>query len=227
MRLLIVEDSLRLQETLGAGFRRAGFAVDVVGDGLRALAFARREHYDAVILDLMLPGMDGLQVLRELRAGRSGVHVLILTAKHSVEDRVRGLQLGADDYLQKPFSFDELLARVQALVRRRYGSKEPEIRIGDLVIDTIGRRVTRALVAIPLTRREFQILEYLARRQGETVTRVEIEDHIYGEANLPGSNAVESAVCTIRKKLRAAARAGDDLIQTRHGLGYCLAAPPG
>src|SRR5688500_8791753 len=144
MRLLIVEDSLRLQETLGSGFRRAGFAVDAVGDGVRALAFAKREHYDAVVLDLMLPGKDGLDVLRELRAGRSDVHVLILTAKHSVEDRVRGLQLGADDYLQKPFSFDELLARVQALVRRRYRSKEPEIKVGDLVIDTIGRRVTRA-----------------------------------------------------------------------------------
>jgi DNA-binding response OmpR family regulator len=222
MRLLIVEDSLRLQESLRAGFHRAGFAVDVVGDGLRALAFAKREHYDAIVLDLMLPGLDGLELLRELRSGKSNVHVLILTAKHSLEDRVRGLQLGADDYLQKPFSFDELLARVQALVRRQYGSKEPSIRIGELALDTVARRVTKAGVDIPLTRREFQILEYLFRRRGETITRMEIEDHIYGEANLPGSNAVESAVCTIRKKLRAVAGSPDDPIATRHGQGYVV-----
>ena len=222
MRLLIVEDSPRLQESLSAGFRRSGFAVDVVGDGVRALTFAKREHYDALILDLMLPGLDGLELLRELRAGGSNVHVLILTARHTLEDRVRGLQVGADDYLQKPFSFDELLARVQALVRRKYQSKEPAIRIGDVVIDTIGRRVTKSDVAVPLTRREFQILEYLARRRGRTVSRIEIEDHVYGEENLPGSNAVESAVCVIRKKLRAIAGTPDDVIQTRHGLGYCV-----
>lgn len=222
MRLLLIEDSIRLQETLRAGFSRAGFTIDVVGDGLRALAFAKRSHYDVVILDLMLPGLDGLELLRRLRAEESNVHVLILTAKHSVEDRVRGLQLGADDYVQKPFSFDELLARVQALVRRRYQSKDPEVRIGDLVVDTVRRRVTKSDFAVELTKREFQLLEYLVRRRGETVTRVEIEDHIYGETRLPESNVVESTVCAIRKKLRDAPGPAGDLIQTRHGIGYCL-----
>lgn len=225
MRLLIIEDSARLQESLKAGFTRAGFAVDAVGDGVRGLAFAKREHYDVLVLDLMLPGRDGLEVLRELRAAKSEVHVLILTAKHSVEDRVRGLQLGADDYLQKPFSFDELLARVQALVRRRYGTKDPEIRVGELVVDTVGRRVSILDQEIRLTKREFKVLEYLARRQGQTVTRIEIEDHVYGEERLPESNSVESAVCSIRKKLRDAG-GESELIQTRHGIGYCLEAKP-
>ncbi len=222
MRLLLVEDSPRLQETLRAGLQRAGFAVDVVGDGLEARSFARRGHYDAIVLDLTLPGMDGLDILRELRAAKSDVHVLILTARHSVEDRVLGLRLGADDYLQKPFAFDELLARVQALVRRRYGSKEPSLEVGELRIDTVERRVTCRGTEVPLTRREFQILEYLARRAGQTVSRIEIEDHIYGEANLPESNAVEAALSIIRKKIRAAGGAADELLQTRHGQGYCL-----
>ncbi len=226
MRLLIIEDSVRLQESLKAGFTRAGFAVDAVGDGVRGLAFAKREHYDVLVLDLMLPGRDGLDVLRELRAGKSDVHVLILTAKHSVEDRVLGLQLGADDYLQKPFSFDELLARVQALVRRQYRSKGPGIQIGNLVVDTVGRRVTMAETEVRLTRREFKVLEYLARRRGQTVTRIEIEDHIYGEERLPESNAVESTVCAIRRKLRDAGGDERELIQTRHGIGYCLESQP-
>ena len=224
MRLLVIEDSLRLQESLRAGFVRAGFATDVVGDGERGLAFAKRELYDVIVLDLMLPRLDGLDVLRELRARKSDVHVLILTAKHSVEDRILGLQLGADDYLQKPFSFDELLARVHALVRRRYQSKAPEIQVGDLVVDTIRRRVTCAGVEIRLTKLQFRILEYLARRKGETVTRIEIEDHVYGETGFPESNAIEAAVCRIRKKLRDAGGASDDTIQTRHGIGYCLDA---
>jgi len=224
MRLLVIEDSLRLQESLRAGFGRAGFAVDVVGEGRTALAFAKREHYDAIVLDLMLPGLDGLEILRELRASGSGAHVLILTARHSLQDRIRGLRMGADDYLRKPFSFEELLARVQALVRRKYDSKSPEIAVGDLVVDTVGRRVLKSRVEVRLTRREYRILEYLARRRGETVTRVEIEDHVYGERNLPESNAVESAVCAIRRKLRDAGGATEDLLQTRHGVGYCLRA---
>jgi DNA-binding response OmpR family regulator len=222
MRLLLIEDSVRLQESLRAGFTRAGFALDVVGDGRRGLLFAKREHYDVIVLDLMLPDLDGLELLRQLRAAGSEAQVLILTARHSVEDRVLGLQEGADDYLPKPFSFDELLARVQALVRRRYRSRGPEIRVGDLVVDTVRRRVTKSAVEVRLTRREFRILEYLARRKGETVTRVEIEDHVYGEENLPDSNTIESAICTIRRKLREADGSGDEPIQTRHGTGYCL-----
>jgi DNA-binding response OmpR family regulator len=225
MRLLLIEDSPRLQETLREGFTRAGFAVDVVGEGRLGLTFAKRDHYDALVLDLMLPDMSGLEVLRELRGAQSQAHVLILTAKHSVEDKVHGLQLGADDYLQKPFAFDELLARVQALVRRRYQSKNPRIEVGDMALDTVRREVTVGGASVRLTRREFQILEYLAHRRGQTVTRIEIEDHVYGERNLPDSNAVESALCNIRKKLREAGAA--DRISTLHGVGYCLDAGPG
>src|SRR5688572_17489528 len=226
MRLLLVEDSPRLQSTLTAGLTRAGFAVDAVGDGQRGLIFAKRGCYDVVVLDLMLPKLDGWSVLEQLRASGSDVHVLILTARSAVEERVRGLQLGADDYLQKPFSFDELLARIQALVRRRYQAKVPQISVGDLVIDTVGRRVSRGTTEIRLTRRQYQLLEYLARRQGQTVSRLEIEDHVYGETNLPESNAVESSMCTLRRKLRGAGAGARELIQTRHGQGYCLSADP-
>jgi DNA-binding response OmpR family regulator len=227
MRLLLIEDSLSLQRSLCTGFRRAGFAIDVVGEGRQGLAFARRGRYDVILLDLTLPGMDGLEVLRQLREAGSDSHVLVLTARFEIEDRVLGLQQGADDYLPKPFAFEELLARVQALVRRRYASKTPAIRIGDLEIDTVEKRVTRGGREVPLSKREFSILEYLARRRGETVSRIEIEDHVYGEKNLPASNAVDSAICTIRKKLARGAPGDADadaqpLIRTRHGLGYVL-----
>jgi DNA-binding response OmpR family regulator len=222
MRLLIIEDSVRLQESLQAGLTRSGFAVDVVGDGRRGLVFAQRGLYDVVILDLMLPDLDGLEVLRELRAKNSDVHVIILTARHAVEDRVRGLQLGADDYVPKPFAFEELLARIQALVRRRYGGKTSVVSVGDVQIDTAGRSVTCAGHPVRLARREYRILEYLCRRRGSTVSRIEIEDHVYGERNLPGSNSVESAISTIRKKLSAAAGRPVELIETRHGFGYSV-----
>ena len=224
MRLLLVEDSERLRASLCEGLTRAGFAVDAVGEGRRGLAFAKRGLYDVLILDLMLPDISGLDVLRELRARPSDIHVLILTAKHAVEDRVLGLELGADDYLQKPFAFEELQARIHALVRRRYRSKSPRLEIGDLVVDTVGRRVTKNGVEIQLTRREFQILEYLARRTDQTVTRIEIEDSVYSERNLPESNAVESALSNLRRKLRGAGGSNPDPIQTRPGLGYCLRA---
>jgi DNA-binding response OmpR family regulator len=222
VRLLLIEDSERLQETLRVGFTRAGFAIDVVGDGRRGLSFAQRGHYDVVVLDLMLPELDGFSLLRELRASGSDAHVLVLTARHCVEDRVQGLQLGADDYLAKPFAFDELLARVHALVRRRYISKLPTIQVGALAIDTQSRRVTLCGTELRLTRREYQILEYLALRRGQTIPRAEIEDHIYDESSLPESNAVESAISTIRKKLRAGGCKPPGPLWTRHGLGYCL-----
>ncbi len=224
MRLLLIEDSLRLQESLSAGFKHAGFAVDAVGDGTRGLVFAKREHYDVVILDLMLPGMSGLEILTQLRAADSDVHILILTAKHTVEDRVTGLQLGADDYVTKPFAFDELLARVQTLVRRSYGSKSPTESLGQLSIDTAGRQVTLAGAKLKLTQREYQILEYLIRRRGAVASRLEIEDHIYGEANLPESNSVESAISVLRRKLNEAAGRKVDIIRTRRGLGYFIEA---
>jgi len=223
VRLLLIEDSARLQESLRVGFTRSGFAIDVVGDGRRGLTFARRGHYDVVILDLMLPELDGFSLLRELRASGSDAHVLVLSARHSLEDRVQGLQLGADDYLPKPFAFDELLARVHSLVRRRYASKAPAITVGELAIDPQARRVTVCGSQIRLTRREYRILEYLALRRGQTIQRGEIEDHIYDESSLPESNCIESAISLIRRKLREAGCKPPGPLWTRHGLGYCLA----
>src|SRR5579864_8504571 len=185
MRLLLVEDSEWLRRSVGGGLRKAGYAVDVVGDGEEALRTARANDYDVIVLDLMLPGRDGLSVLEGLRAEGKQTHVLVLTATDTVEDRVRGLQTGADDYLVKPFAFDELLARVQALLRRRHGVRNPLIRVRHLEIDTSARAVVVAGDAGSLAPREYALLEYLARRKGAVVSRAEIERHIYdGTAEL-------------------------------------------
>src|SRR4051812_45575211 len=198
MRVLLVEDSARLQRSLGQGLRRAGYALDAAATGTEGLALAESNQYDVIILDLMLPGLDGLTLLRKLRDDGGDAHVLILTARDSVEDRVRGLQAGADDFLIKPFAFEELLARVQALVRRRHRQKNPRLQIGSLTIDTSARRVARAGETLTLTPREYALLEYLAVRHGEVVTRDDIEEHLYeGRVEL-ASNAVDSAVCALR-----------------------------
>jgi DNA-binding response OmpR family regulator len=223
MRLLLIEDSPRLQKSVGRGLGKAGYAVDVTGDGREGLWYAESNHYDVIVLDLMLPGLDGLTLLRRLRAQGKQTHVLILTAKDTVEDRVRGLQLGADDYLIKPFAFEELLARVQALCRREYRKKNPCLEIADLVIDTATRTVTRGAQPIELTPREYRLLEYLAARRGEVVARAEIETHIYGEAADPFSNVVDSAICVLRRKITLPGSA--PLIHTRRGLGYVLEEP--
>ena len=221
MRLLLIEDSLRLQRSLATGFKRAGFAIDVVSDGQTGLTFAQRGHYDVILLDLTLPGMDGMDVLEQLRATDCEAPILILTARHGLKDRVQGLRGGADDYVPKPFAFEELLARVEVLVRRRYGQKSSALKLGDLSIDTSQKRAKSRGRDLPLTKREYSILEYLARRQGETVPRMDIEDHIYGEQNLPSSNAVDSAICILRSKLGTS---GKELIRTRRGQGYVLEA---
>ncbi len=220
MRVLLVEDSLRLQDALSEGFKRVGVALDVVGDGKLGLSRALRDPYDVIILDLMLPGLDGLSVLKEIRAAGSDVHVLILTARDAVSDRVRGLQSGADDYLPKPFQFEELVARVQALARRKYRVKSTALELGDVRVDLAARAVWCNEQEVSLTKREFALLEYLSYRQGQPVSRIEIEDHLYGEHNLPMSNAVDSAICTLRAKL--AKHSASKLIHTKHGVGYVL-----
>src|ERR1700704_5888869 len=224
MRLLLIEDSARLQTSLGRGLRKAGYAVDVSGDGEEGLWLAESNEYDAIILDLMLPKLDGLTLLRSLRAKKNGTHVLILTAKDTVENRVNGLQAGADDYLIKPFAFEELLARVQALCRRSYQRKNPKIDIGDLEIDTAARIALRKGKPIELTAREFKLLEYLAVRRGQVVSRSEIEAHIYSDAVDLMSNTVDSAICILRKKIGP----GDAglFIQTRRGMGYVIEGEP-
>jgi DNA-binding response OmpR family regulator len=204
--------------------RRAGYAVDVTGDGREGLWLVDSNHYDVVVLDLMLPGLDGLSVLQQLRAKQNPTHVLILTAKDAVEDRVRGLDAGADDYLVKPFAFEELLARIQALCRRSYERKNPVISIGDLEINLTTRKVTRRGKTIDFTAREFMLLEYLAMRRGEVVSRSDIEAHIYADSVELMSNVVDSAICILRKKITPPGAAA--LIHTRRGSGYVLESEP-
>lgn len=224
MRILFIEDSERLQRSVGTGLRKAGYAVDAATSGTDGEWLAQSNTYDVILLDLMLPGMDGLTLLSRLREAGDKTPILMLTARGSVDDRVKGLQLGADDYLPKPFAFDELLARVQALVRRGHDQRSPVIVIGDMRIDTSARSVTRAGEPISLAAREYAILEYLAYRTGETVSRSEIEEHVYDDRAELMSNVVDSAICGLRKKL---SRPGaDPLIHTRRGMGYVLVAEP-
>ncbi len=220
MRILIIEDSERLALSLQKGLKMSGYAVDVALDGKKGLSYAQLEPYDIIVLDLMLPLLGGLSILRTLRCSGNDVPVIILTAKDSVEDRVKGLREGADDYLAKPFAFSELLARLEALARRRSGNVNPIIEIGDLIIDTTSRTVFRSDQKIDLTAREYALLMFLASRSGKTISRIEIEDHLYGEDNFPMSNAVSSAISTLRGKLRSTG--GEELIHTRRGLGYVL-----
>jgi DNA-binding response OmpR family regulator len=222
MRVLVVEDSARLQRTVAAALRKSGYAVDVASDGDEGLWLAESHNYDAIVLDIMLPKRDGLSVVSELRKRKSGVHVLLLTARDTVADRVQGLRTGADDYLVKPFALDELLARVEALCRRAYGTKQTALQIADLEINTTARTVRRGIQMIDLTAREYLLLEYLARRRGDTVSRAEIEEHIYDGQVDPMSNVVDSAICSVRKKLAVGGAA--PLIHTRRGLGYVLEA---
>lgn len=223
MRVLVVEDSKILQESLRRGLSCSGFAVDVVGDGKQGLQYARSNDYDVVVLDLMLPTMDGLEVLTELRRSGSTCHVLVLTAKGSLEERVTGLRAGADDYLTKPFEFDELVARIEALARRRYASKSPILVAGELELDQGSREIRFRGQVLDSPRREFNLLRLLLLRRGEIVSRVEIEDHLYDEYSLPESNSVDAAVYQLRRRLR---RAGcPEWIRTRRGVGYLFHGP--
>jgi len=223
MRVLLVEDSARLQRSLASALRKSGYAVDLADDGEAGQWLAESHEYDVIVLDVMLPKRNGLTVLAALRGQGRRTHVLLLTARDTVADRVHGLRAGADDYLVKPFALDELLARVEALCRRAYGTKQTRLVVADLEVDTLGRRAYRAGQPVDLTAREFQLLEYLVRRHGQVVARAEIEEHIYDEQVDPLSNVVDSAVCSLRKKLSAANEA--PLIHTRRGQGYLLDAP--
>jgi DNA-binding response OmpR family regulator len=217
MRALVVEDYAPVRAAVQEGLVEAGFAVDVAANGEEGLWLAENNPYDVVILDIMLPKLDGLEVLRRLRKAGSKLAVLLLTAKDTVEDRVNGLDLGADDYLVKPFAFAELLARVRALVRRRYDTKDPTIRIADLELDTAKRAVKRGDASIVLSAREYALLEYLALRAGELVTRTEIWEHVYDFNSEAQSNVVDVYIGYLRKKLGA-----PQLIHTRRGQGYVL-----
>jgi DNA-binding response OmpR family regulator len=222
MRVLLVEDSLLLQQTVGTALRRSGYAVDVSGDGEDGLWRAENTDYDAIVLDIMLPKLDGLSVLQRLREHGKPTHVLLLTARDSIKDRVRGLRAGADDYLVKPFALEELLARVEALCRRAYSIKQNRLKLADLEIDTSGKKVWRAGLMVKLKPREYQLLEYLACRRGEVVTQTEIAQHLYDDDSEPMSNVIESIISSLRHKLGESNPV--PLIHTRRGLGYVLEA---
>jgi len=222
MRILLIEDYPPLARSLGRGLREAGYAVDQAADGEEGLALAESAPYDAIVLDLMLPKLDGLSLLARLRRDKNPAGVLILTARDGVGDRVKGLDVGADDYLVKPFALEELLARVRAVVRRRYPASDGVIQVGDLEIDTAARVVHRAGRLIALSGREYALLEYLARRRGQVVARSEIWEHLYDFASDPASNVVDVYVGYLRKKIDRGQAA--KLLRTHRGLGYSLSA---
>ena len=220
MKLLLIEDSGRLQRSLRKGLEKEGFALDVAGAGKEGLAMALAYDYDVVILDLMLPGMDGITILGKLREAGRKTHVLILSARSQVQDRIHGLEKGADDYLIKPFDFSELLARVRALVRRRYETKDPVIRIGRLEMNTAQGKVFHEDREIDLSPKEFSLLEYLLSRRGRVVTRDALLEHLYSGYGEVASNVIDVVVCNLRKKIGLVS--GDNLIKTRRGLGYVI-----
>ena len=220
MRILVVEDYEPLRHSLLRGLREDGHAVDAAVDGAEGLAFAESSEYDVIILDVMLPRLDGFQFLKRLRDRKSNARVLILTAKNTVNDRVRGLDLGADDYLVKPFAFEELKARVRALERRAYRRTSPLIRVGELEIDTAARTARLSGEDVELTAREYTILEILALRSGEVVTREQISSRIYDFNTDRASNIVDVYIGYLRRKLERGGHAR--LIHTRRGFGYVL-----
>jgi two-component system OmpR family response regulator len=220
MRFLVVEDDDKLARAVARGLRHEGYAVDSVADGDAALRQAAIYDYDAVILDLMLPGRDGFDVCRALRDRDCWVPVLMLTARRAVDDRIRGLDAGADDYLAKPFDFGELLARLRALLRRAPAERPPRLAAGDLIVDPATHDVSRAGTPVSLTAREFGVLEYLARRGGEVVSRTELLEHVWDENYLGSTNIVDVYVGYLRKKLEQPF--GRPLIRTVRGVGFQL-----
>jgi two-component system OmpR family response regulator len=221
MRVLVVEDDQAIAGFISRGLREAGFAVDTAVDGNDGLAKATAAEYDAAVVDLMLPARDGLSVVRELRANGIRTPVLILTARRSVEDRVRGLEAGADDYLIKPFAFPELLARVQALIRRSQGTPEvTELVVGDLTLNRLTRQVARGGGTIELRPREFALLELLMRNAGRVVSKTMILSHVWGYDFDPGSNVVDVLVFRLRDKIDR--DFSPPLLHTVRGVGYVL-----
>jgi DNA-binding response OmpR family regulator len=220
VKVLLVEDYQPLQKSVSKAIHELGWSIDVASDGEEGSWFAENHSYDVMVLDLMLPKMPGLSILARLRGKGDTTPILILTAKDAVQDRMQGLDMGADDYLVKPFFLGELMSRLKALVRRGYNQKDPVIRIGNLEIDTSTRRVLRNRSEIDLTPREYALLEYLARRQGKLVTRTDIWNHVYENYGDSGSNVVDVYVGYLRKKLHAPGM--PTLIHTRRGQGYVL-----
>jgi len=221
MRILVVEDDKKIASFVARGLKEAGFAVDQAENGEDGLQLALAHPYDTAVMDLMLPKLDGLSLIEELRKKKVLTPVLILSARRSVDDRVKGLQAGGDDYLTKPFSFVELLARVQALIRRASRETEPtRLVTGDLAIDLLAREVTRAGSRIDLQPREFALLEYLMRNAGRVVSKTMILEHVWGYDFDPLTNVVDVLVSRLRNKVDR--QFEKKLIQTHRGVGYAL-----
>jgi two-component system OmpR family response regulator len=219
MRILVVEDDAKIASFVVNGLKQSGFAVDRCADGEEAHALASTTSYDAAVLDIMLPKLDGLSLLRQLRKEGIRTPVIILSAKASVDDRVKGLQAGGDDYLTKPFAFSELLARVQALIRRASDTTEPtRLTVGDLSLDLLTREVRRGSEKIELQSREFALLEYLMRHAGRVVTKTMILEHIWDYSFDPQTNVVDVLVCRLRNKIDRDKK----LVHTIRGVGYVI-----
>jgi two-component system OmpR family response regulator len=221
MRLLLVEDDPKIASFVTKGFREAGFAVSHAGDGETGLHLALHEPFDAAVIDIMLPKLDGLALIHRMRLAKVNTPVIILSARGSVDDRVKGLQGGGDDYLTKPFSFSELLARVQALVRRATGAGDStRLVVGDLTLDLLRREVVRAGRKIDLQPREFALLEYLMRNEGRVVSRTMVMQNVWSYDFVPLTNVVEARMCILREKIDREFH--PKLIHTVRGAGYVL-----
>jgi len=220
MRILVVEDEMKMARAITRGLQNEGYVVETVGTGDDAVFWATEQNFDAIVLDVMLPGMDGFEVCRRLRSASVWTPVLMLTARGAVEDRIEGLDAGADDYLTKPFAFGELLARLRALLRRGPAERAPEIVVGDIVIDPAAHTVTRRGVRIDLSPREFALLEYLAHHAGEVMRRSDILDHVWSYEYDGLSNVVDVYVGYLRKKLEKPFRS--KVIRAVRGVGYVL-----
>jgi len=221
MRVLVVEDDAKIGDFVTAGLRQAGFAVDRAADGDEGLQLAVTEPYDTIVVDVMLPKLDGLSLIEEMRRRKVNTPVLILSAKRTVDDRIKGLQKGGDDYLTKPFVFAELLARVQALIRRASGETEPtRLIVGDMTLDLLTREVTRADQRLELQPREFALLEYLMRNAGRVISKTMILEHVWDYHFDPQTNVVDVLVSRLRSKIDK--DQSEKRIQTIRGVGYVL-----
>ena len=222
MRVLLVEDERKIADFVCAGFREQGFAVDHCDNGSDGYERASGTDYDVIVLDIMLPGRDGLSILKGLRKSGNATPIILLTARNELDDRIEGLSLGADDYLAKPFFVEELVARIHALMRRVSGERQNYLSVGDLRLDRIGRGVTWRGQAVDLTSREFNLIEYLMRSPGRVFTRTQILEHVWGYDFDPSTNVVDVCIQRIRKKIAClgAAGEGESPIESVRGVGY-------
>ena len=222
MKVLVIEDSARLRKALKEGLTRSGFVVDLAADGEEGLVFLNANRYDVVVLDILMPRLDGLELLKRIRQSGNDVHVLVLSAKDLIEDRIKGLEAGADDYLVKPFSFDELVARIRSLGRRSQGAKSPQIQVEGVVLDMSRKDIFIAGEELHLTHAEYNVIEHLMRNRGRILSKAQLLDAIHDSDTHATSNLVEVIVSGLRKKLKGAGI--ESLIQTRRGFGYFIDA---